>query len=291
MPGRVLTIHGIAAGVDPQHFCFRNMSDPDAMDRYLASAPPFVPLTDALAGRGDALAIDDAVRGAGDAALLARRYGHAVSLFVNPGQVESGAPYAFNVLNALLDGLGNFDGRRRVFEGTVFGTSTVADRQTLRSKIKTRLCTITDERERLGYIEGLAAEWRVAHLDVPRHFQTLSRQDLAALRDVGVDLQNHGWSHTDHASLSSTDSAREVREGRAWLFQELGVEAAYFAVPFGEALPQPGSASSCDIWFVLTEGRPAGPVSPNVFNREAPQGALARQLRGSVAHFAGRLRE
>ena len=55
MSGQVLTIHGIAPAVIPKTFCFRNICDADVMAQYLTSVPPFVPLVDAIAGRGDAL--------------------------------------------------------------------------------------------------------------------------------------------------------------------------------------------------------------------------------------------
>jgi len=241
MTGQVLTIHGIAPAVIPNAFCFRNMWDTDAMLRYLTSVPPFVSLGDAMAGRGDALTIDDAIRGAADAALLARQRGHAVTLFVNPSQVESGAPYAFLVLNALLDGLTR---RVCIFEDTAFRIGTHAKRQVLRRRIKARLCALTDEQARLDFVTGLAGQWGVTVPDMPPHFRTLSRDELVALRDAGVALENHGWSHSDHTSLSSAQSVREIRDGRVWLERELGVEAAYFAAPYGEALPTPEAGMS-----------------------------------------------
>jgi hypothetical protein len=264
MSGQVLTIHGIAPGVVPDAFSFRNLCDADAMHRYLAAVPPFVSIDDALAGRGNALTIDDAIRGAADAALLARRHGHAVSLFVNPAQVEAGTPYAFLLLNVLLDSLNR---RRCVFDGTGFPTKTFAQRQRLRRRIKARLCALTSEQERLDVVAGLADEWDVKMPAVPPHFRTIGRDELVTLRDAGVSLENHGWSHSDHTSLSPAESIREIREGRAWLERELGVAAAHFAAPFGDALPTPEAAAICPTWLTASEVLPAGPLSAPVFNR------------------------
>ena len=264
MSGQVLTIHGIAPGAIPKTFGFRNICDADAMARHLTSVPPFVPLVDALAGRGDALTIDDAICGAADAALLARRIGHEVTLFVNPGQVESGAPYAFLVLNALLDQL---TGRVCLFEGTSFAVATHAERQVLRRRIKARLCLLTEEPARLELVMGLASQWGVQAPEVPPHFRTLSLDELVALREAGVAIENHGWSHSDHTSLSPAGSVREIREGRAWLQRNLGVDAAYFASPFGEALPPPGALEHCTMWFAASQAMPTGRLSPDVFNR------------------------
>lgn len=264
---RILAIHGVATHIDPRRFSFRNLTGADALGTFLSSTPRLVSLPEALAGRGDALTIDDATRAGGDAALLARKHGHAVTLFVNPGQVESGAPYAFLALNALLDGL---DDQRREFEGRMFATSTGAHRQLLRRAIKTKVREIADEQARLDLVNRLAAGWGITHLEVPPHFSTLRKRDLMALRDAGVDLQNHGWSHTDHSILSVEASRREVSEGRGWLQRELALDATYFAVPFGDVLPLPNASTGCEIWFTVTNAIPPGRHAPNVFNRETP---------------------
>ena len=264
---RILAIHGVAAHVDSRRFAFRNLSDVHSLNRFLSSSRRFVPLPEALAGRGDALTVDDATRAGADAALLARTHGHAVTLFVNPGQVESGAPHSFLMLNALLDSL---VGRQREFEGEVFAVSTTVHRQVLRRAIKARLREVADEQARLDLVRMLAAEWGIARLDVPPHFSTLSKGDLIALRDAGVDLQNHGWLHTHHAILSAHESGREVRDGRAWLQRELDLDAMYFAVPYGEALPLPGAADACEVWFTGTDALAPGPHPSKVFNRETP---------------------
>ncbi len=274
MSGRVLTLHGTAAQVDPARFCFRNMTDQGGLRLYFGMVEPFVPLRDALRGRGMALTIDDAIRGAADAALLAREFGHAVTLFVNPGQVVSGDPYWFLVLNALLDGL---DDTPRTLDGVRYLTATTADREVIRRRIKTTIGEMPREPDRLEFVRRLAREWDVALLDLPPHFQTLDHEALVRLRDAGVDLQNHGWWHTEHGCLAPAESTREIRDGRAWLARELGVDAPYFAAPFGTALPAPEAAATCEVWFTLDES-PPGSRGHGVFNREVldvtPQGRV-----------------
>jgi hypothetical protein len=263
--GRVLAIHGVAPEVDPRRFAFRNLSDADSLRRFLQAAPPLVPLPEALAGRGNALTIDDATRAAADAALMARELGHAVSLFVNPSQVSSREQHYFLLLNVLLDRL---DGQTCEFEGTKFETATMAQRQVLRHSIKARFRAMRDDRGRMDFVSELATRWRASPLELPEHFQTLGIHDLIALRDSGVDVQNHGWSHVHHPSLSSEQSVHEIREGRAWLQRELGVDAAYFAVPFGDALPTPEAAAACETWFTATDQLAPGWIGLKVFNRE-----------------------
>jgi hypothetical protein len=263
--GRILALHGVAPQVDRRRFEFRNFEEVRALERFLSAAPPFLPLVEALAGRGDALTIDDATRGAADAALLARRYGHAVTLFVNPAQVESGAPYWFFLLNVLLDKL---DGRRRDFEGTSFATSSVPQRNALRTRIKARVRAIKQEPQRAAFIRELAERWQLAPLDVPGHLTTLRTGDLRELLASGVELQNHGWSHAHHGSLSAEESVWEVREAREWLRSELGVDAPHFAVPFGDVMPGPEATTACETWLTLSDVWPAGRVTPTVFNRK-----------------------
>ena len=279
---RILTSHGIAARVDRRLFAFRNLWTAEALGKWLSSQRQFVPLPDALAGRGEAFTIDDATRAGADAALLARRHGHAVSLFINPEQVDAGAPYAFVLLNVVLD---RARGDGLEFEERMYPVSADAERQTLRRAVKASLQRIADESARRLMVTQLAGHWRVDDLSVPPHFATLTTRDLAALRDAGVDLQNHGWSHTHHAALSAAASDREVREGRTWLQRELGVDARYFAVPFGEALPPDGAAPACDVWFTSTHTMRAGFHGANVFNRED-----AQEEAGPTRSWASRLR-
>lgn len=263
--GSVLTIHGIATGVSPDVLSFRNMLEASDFERILSSGPPFVSLDRALAGDGVALTIDDAIRGGADAALMARRLGHDVTLFVNPGHVESGLAYAWLTVDAALDSM---RGWWRMFDGSVYPVRTVVQRRRLRRDVKRRLCEMTSEPERQALVRAIARDWKVGHIQHQPHTAILTRQDLVALRDAGVDLQNHGFWHHEHRSLTARDSAAEVREGRRWLSREIGVDARYFAAPFGEALPPADTRLDCDVWLTLMDEQPKGWHTGTVFNRE-----------------------
>ena len=261
----VLAMHGIARDATPHMMSFMNMLDAAAFERLLASSPPFVSLERALTGHGVALTIDDAIRGAADAALLARRLGHQVTLFVNPGQVESGVPYAWLTLAAMLD---KVRGRTMSFDGTPHPIRTLAERHRLRREIRRRLCDMKSEPERQALVRALGREWKVTDIEFHPHTTMLTRHDLVALRDAGVDIQNHGFWHHEHRSLTGAESAANLHDGRRWLEREIGVDARYFAAPFGEALPPADESIACDAWFTLTTELPSGWNTRPVFNRE-----------------------
>jgi len=263
--GRVFSLHGAVPDAAPTLLEHRFVSDSGLLSRFLAQSPRFVSLRDALDDKGAALTVDDATHASAEACRIARSHGHPVTLFINPGQVESGQPYWFVQLKVLLDGL---PGNPCEFENRSFPTATFRDRLRLRQVIKTRLCTIKTEAERSARVVALARQWQQAPIEVPRSGSTLSLEDVRELVAAGVDIQNHGWSHAPHASLSPAESAEEVRRGRDWLRSHLGIDAQYFAVPFGDVLPGPPAAAWCTTWLTLNGKLPPGRVSPQVFNRE-----------------------
>jgi hypothetical protein len=287
--GRVFTLHGVAPRVQPRRSIYRNISDEATLTAILAAREPFVPLADALAGRGDALTVDDATRTAADAALLARRFGHAVTLFVNPSQVDPPVPYSFLLLSALLDGL---RGHRVMLEGESFPTRSFRQRDVLRALLKEKLRDTPTEAERTSLIRALASEWRVGMLEIPRFLETLEVADLQRLLDAGVEIQNHGWSHTCHIRLDPSESAREIARGREWLSERLGIEARAFAVPYGDAMPHESTRLACDVWLTVDDRHPGGPIAPGVFNRDTleapPKRGPLEELRYRAERFVRR---
>jgi peptidoglycan/xylan/chitin deacetylase (PgdA/CDA1 family) len=261
----IYALHGAAPLVDRERFEFQNISDAAGLRAFLSSAPRFAPLEEALTGQGAALTIDDGTCAAAEAARIAREYGHAVSIFVNPEAVESGEPYWFALLHLLLDRLDRT--LSYGFEGVRYRTSTRAERRALREPIKARCRRLRREPDRAAFIMELAERWRALPLDVPSHLVTLRKADLESLRDAGVSLQNHGWSHTDHGAMAPSESAREIRDGRDWLRRELQVETTLFAVPFGDVRPSREGAAACDAWLTLCDRWPPGPIGRGAVNR------------------------
>jgi peptidoglycan/xylan/chitin deacetylase (PgdA/CDA1 family) len=266
MAGTIYTLHGVAPAVDPARFADRNISHERKLGALFSRMETFVPLERAMSGEGAALTIDDATYASAAAARLARRYGHAVTLFVNPGQVETGQPYSFNMLGVLLD---NVKRSSVTLDERKFPARSFQQRDVIRARLKAQLRIMLSEDERIRLIEKLAAEWCPAPLTMPRFLETLTVADLEALRDEGVAIQNHGWSHTCHASLSAMGSQSEIDRGREWIARRLGVDANIFAVPFGDVLPPEGV--DCAAWLIVDHTRPLGRISESVWNRDTLQ--------------------
>jgi peptidoglycan/xylan/chitin deacetylase (PgdA/CDA1 family) len=261
--GLIYVTHGLAPGAEPKSFQTRFRSDPAAFSKFLAQQA-FVTLDAALRGEGNAITVDDATVASAELCRMARAAGHPVVLFVNPGQVESGRPYWFMLLNALCDQL---DQRGYQYRGVSYPTATFGQRVTLRIAIKEQVSVLPEEAARVEAVLELAHQWKTGSPVIAPHARTLTLSELRDLANAGVELQNHGWWHANHGSLSPEESAREVRRGREWLQDTFGNDAEYFAVPFGETLPSAEAARWCSVWFTLT-GEPYGPVSPTVWNRK-----------------------
>ena len=251
-------------------FVYRNISDAAILDRVLATRPKFVSLGEALAGGGDALTIDDATTASADAALLARKHGHAVTLFVNPGQIESGQTYSFLLMSVLLDQLTL---RTVNLDGETFPFTNGKQKNALRERLKVRLRDMPGETDRIAWVRELATMWSAGSLRVPDYLKTITFDDLKSLIDSGVDIQNHGWLHDCHRRLSAPESASAISAGREWLRGNLKVDARYFAVPFGDVMPPENVGLDCDCWLTVDDRLPPGKVDDEVWNRvtlEAP---------------------
>lgn len=261
----VFALHGIVDRVDGKLFCHRAMTGADRVRARLDTTRKLVPLADALAGKGDALTIDDATVASARAALLARQLGHAVTLFVNPWQIEDGRAYAFAALHWLLDHV-----PRRVvtWRGRTWQLATFRQKDRLRAEMKRMLRLHGDPRENDALIEELQRTLGVASIDIPDYLQTLTLDQLRELRDSGVDIQNHYWTHLDPAAHTPAKFANEFMRAQTWLAVKLGVESRLFASPFGDYFPQPEFlADQKVVCLLLSHTHPGGVLQPSVVNR------------------------
>ena len=265
--GMVYVMHGIGHRPDSDSFLDRNLLDRAWFLGDLDRQPNrFVKLDEALAGKGDALTIDDGVYACFDAAMVARECGHEVTLFVNPGNIENQTPYWFSLLNLGLDRTTrseiSWNGSRYLLRGT-------EAKQSFRNLVKVEICRMNQETEGMDYLDGVLTELGVVTRELPHALQPLSRDDLKSLATAGVQIENHGWSHCRASDMGAARMAEDIRLGRAWLEQALGIQSRMFAAPFGDS-PPPAElpADLCDIWFMADYRLQPGPISPGVFNRK-----------------------
>jgi peptidoglycan/xylan/chitin deacetylase (PgdA/CDA1 family) len=259
------TLHGVAAGVQLSKFAYRNVSEKATLEAILRTRAKFVPLDQAIAGNGDALTVDDATRASADAALLARQYGHAVTLFVNPGQIESGETYSFLSMAVLLDSV---ESRTVRFESEDIPFRSARQKNALRERLKVRLRATATETERIAFVNRLAEAWGVNSLTIPAYLKTLTMSELRSLAQAGVDIQNHGWFHDCHENLSTGESVTSIEKGRRWLRENLNVDARYFAVPYGDTMPKELTSVDCDLWLTVDHRLPPGMIGDKILNRE-----------------------
>lgn len=67
----------------------------------------------------------------------------------------------------------------------------------------------------------------------PEGFEVMSGRDLRELSDAGMTIGSHTRSHRSMAQASTSEAAREARDSKSWLEDEIGRPVTSFAYPFG----------------------------------------------------------
>jgi len=231
---KVFAMHGVADGVQRNRFQYRNLLEEEVFAKFLRSAPKFVPLTEALQGRGRALTIDDATVASGRAAKLAKEYGHAVTLFINPWNVVARQPYWFSRLNSLLD---QVEASNAALDGREFDLTKIGGMNKLRAHVKGLMRRHTNPDQSTALIENIETDLGVSKNEVASHDSCLTLEDIRELQSAGVDLQNHYWAHLDPLAHNLAQFTDEFHKAKSWLKDKLGIDSRFFASPFGEFLP------------------------------------------------------
>jgi len=191
----------------------------------------YVPLAQAISGHGDALTIDDATYGALRLALMARRYGHAVTWFVNGSHVEQGLPYYPFQISSMLD---NTSARDCRFDGETWTLHDIAGRRALRRRIKEFYMRMASHGEIEELIHRLGCCLHIDPTQIERSLSTVAPADLIRAALAGVELQNHGWGHLNPMAISEHERNVEVAKNEEYLSQFRQVALRAFAPPFGE---------------------------------------------------------
>jgi hypothetical protein len=223
----------------------------------------YVPLSEALEGRGDALTIDDATYGGLQAALLARRYGHAVSWFVNGMHVEYGLPYFPFQLSCMLDDTlqsdCEFDSRNWRLRGNI-------DRRVLRQHLKHRYMRMRDQEEIYALVDEVSRSLNADPGAMEKPLRTVTPAEIGSAVAAGIDVQNHGWSHLNPVYLSDADRTAEALLNEAYLSQFRDVATRVYAPPFGSQVSLTSSVIRCMLLANRQLG--AGHQAGNIVNRQ-----------------------
>lgn len=271
--GVVYVMHGVVRKRHTHLLAHRFLHDRDEFIRHLmVRRHPYVSLEDAIAGKGDALTVDDSLVAGADAAELAREYGHQVTIFLNPYYVQSKAPYSLVLLSALLD-----SGPAQTFRhrGRSFSTRTWVERYATRRIFKSQIMQTRDEEERTSIVTRLARAMRVSLPGLSGVFESVSLDRLRRLVTLGVKLENHGWTHADLGFLAPAEREEEIQRGYEWIRLKAGCPARHFAPPFGLTLPD-GYRGETGVWFLATDAMYVGHLGSRLINRQTLQLSSAR---------------
>lgn len=193
----------------------------------------YVPLALAIAGQGDALTVDDATYAGLELALMARRYGHAVSWFVNGSHIENRIEYFPFQISCMLDDTRSTECQ---FDGQMWSLKTMAGRRSLRAHIKHQYMRMQSQDEIAELIDRLAESLQSNSKLPERPLRTVGAAELAQAVLAGVDLQNHGWGHLNPQVLAEEERAAEVVRNEQYLSQFRRTNTRVFAPPFGQRI-------------------------------------------------------
>lgn len=257
-------IHGAVEGQWHDSQGTRNYVAAKSLREYLARRNTMYLELNEAPGFGEYLTVDDSTVGAAMACKIAREEGHNVTIFVNPYQIINGVPYFFSVLDAILD---QCPEPRMTYENTSFQIRDKRELKKLRLAVRSRMMTLPADTALAETIEfGIANQ--IESVEIPRHAQTMSLEDLIDLKEYGVNIGTHGWDHRDIKSMSFGDLVSDLSSADRWLTGILGKDVNVYAVPFGLAtLPDDISIMESKCCFLANSAIPIGRVGPSCWNR------------------------
>ena len=181
------------------------------------------------------LTVDDSTRGAARACIVARSLGHEVTIFVNPAQIAQAQPYFFTVLDSVLD---QRTLHKVSFNGLQYSLGDYKQLRAFRVAVKEVLLH-RDEEDALRYVDELRAILAAPRAVLPEHAQIMTVTELMNLRNLGVIVENHGWTHAEISLLNHYQFKEHIGKAVAWFAECLGVRSVQYAVPFGNSFVPP----------------------------------------------------
>jgi hypothetical protein len=212
------------------------------------------------------LTVDDSTRSGAEACLIARELGHEVLFFINPEPVVSGVPYFFSLFDTFVDAR-RFD----VIEAEDGQRIHIGSRAEIRDwwwSLRSKLMVL-DADQALFAVRRIGMSLGCADVELPDHLKPLTCSELAQLRDAGVQIENHGWTHVDLAGMTREKFRDHFERARRWLQDELNIPAEWYASPFGRTvMPREWLALLDRPYFLADSRQPCGaPLAPGAINR------------------------
>jgi hypothetical protein len=217
-----------------------------------------------------ALTVDDSTIAGAEACMIARRFGHEVTLFLNPHQIISQTPYFFTILNLAIDSI--VSRARRSDPSVTLGSARLRE---LRREARSRLMQLSGaslDAELLRFL----ANWKIEMPEVHREHRPIDMAMLARLVSAGVQIGNHGWSHTDIGCFTEAGLWNDILRAQQWLRTATGQPVELYAVPFGLATPPENVLERLSgLCLLVDPDRPVGELTPTLINRIDISGTIA----------------
>ena len=237
----IYVTHGTVACHDENRISHALMLPEPLLMRHLESrCEKYVPLAEAIQGKGDAFTVDDASRAGLRAVLLARQYGHAACWFVNGAHLATSMDYFPFLISWMLD-----ETRKHqcVFDGARWDLTDNAGRRRLRLRTKElymKMKSYAQIRDLLGKLSG-CLNTETSALDPS--LQTVTAAEVAQAVAAGVELGNHCWTHLNPRNFSPRALAFDLELNGEFLSGFCDFDSRTFAPPYGNPVSLPdGSA-------------------------------------------------
>lgn len=256
--------HGVVGNHSSGLFCHQFLLDRKNFEFYIKHKPnKYVTIENALDGKGEAFTIDDATYSSYDAAKILKKYGHEVTFFINPFYIENQVDYWFLKLNFFLDTVSqskvNLDNKE-------FLLSAYQNKLTFRNELKAIVAGLPTEEERQQVLKTIL-KINIDKIKIPFYLKTISETDVLDLHRLGVNIQNHGWTHRQLKDAKEDDIKREIMLGKEWINKKLQYDPGFYAVPFGDCTPT-NNLQNFTYWFLSKKSIALGSVSKKVYNRK-----------------------
>ncbi len=266
------TLHGIVDVFYPYKQTCRNYVSRDSLKDYLLSRVEPYTTWKGDATQGDVITVDDSTHAGANACMLIRSFGYPVIFFVNPWQVVTGENYFFSILDSAID---NRRSQDVFFNGLRFDLRDAVQVQKFRKHCK-NLLMILPAAEAVTTVSTTIAELLNSDdIGPPEHTRPVSLCELHALKNIGVRIESHGWSHRNISAFTNEDLLRDLCLTSDWLKNELSIEASLYAVPFGfPDIPVEVRKNMKEEYFLLEDKMPAGKSGTKCWNRLDLSGCL-----------------